>query len=478
MKKNRWIKWGVFLLVGVICTIVHSCKAKAAAFTPEPTPDPADGWQPPAWITTEDPFDTAAPLWTPAPLPSWVPEGTPEPERALSADDKKAQVNYTIGYFQNYQSAVLYQYNGTTNTGGGSIVFQKNPWFTYPANGNSLSNGNYVRIDRDGSLNYTTQVFTKTNFKGGIALEIRYTPLNPWTNDITLRYKLSMPLSVDLSLDPNAPITLEQFEFSNDNVLIQIPVKILFQVYASDGHYYWVEFDTNASDITSYICEFDLDFLDDDVYVSYLNVSVVVNYDYEANPLYSRVADFYASDAGSQLSPQSYPFMQFTGLSTFTTNLTPRYTDAAKNRNAIVKALQWLFVPDGETLSNLINNYVADPSEGGSSLPLTIREMLYGIFDNTVPQAILHMPAISFPMGDQTITISNGYVFNLSSFYDGSTRPNPWTTLISGVRYATSILMFSAFFQSLWAIVVQILGLHLWQGVSGEDLDEADSEEG
>lgn len=473
--KKRSKLWMAFLIIGVICTIITRCHNAHA-----------EGWTPPEWVDEfMDPNVTPEPIETPAPTESPVGQGNNR--SGSDSDSRSVPLNANRGFIRYLFGT--YSYNNMNNQitirptsafGGGSIGSQRRPWYLYEGEGKEFN----------GTINFTNNNFlqsTNVSFdsvssqREGIVGMVQYESFDQeiWNNEYEFRVRFNWGLNCTLSLATNAQITLEQFGFGEAQIQA-LPVTIICEFQCTDGNSYWIFDQLRLADLSSFEGVYNAEIIPDDVYINYINIDVIVNYEWLQNYIYQTVNQYYSTDEGQQIAAGNrvYPRMSFYSNANASISFTAAYSDNAKNRNWLQKILYAIFLPDPDALAGIINNAIGDPSQSGSALVMQGRTLLYDLLSTETSDFVINVPPITVPIRGTNYTVFAGYSFNLNQFYNGTGTITPSSpvlrTLMQGVTFIMSCLIFSAFFQSLWALVVKIFGLHLWQGANGEDLDEVD----
>lgn len=491
--KRRSKIWLIFLIVGVVCTIITRCRnAKAEGYDPWS----GDPWQPPEWLTSEDPFLSPAPLETPSPseAPSDGQKGASgeggrseslpgtDTTRGVPNDGQYGNVRYKAGYWtrlmNNNQATIRWK-----DVWGGTTTFNPNgtnPWCLFINDGTLIQNQVFEN----------TKSYTNTNgvYPGntdasdaGIDFSVTYSPNSPevLNNEMQFEFSCRWNIQASLEADPNAAYTFEDLNINYSDFQNYIPVTVFYLFRYNDNEidkYLWIRDDIWLNDLASYSYTFNSSDIPDDLYIKSVTVHIVVNYDNSKNYIVNLVKSWYYN-YDPTLVNLPYPQIVYNARNVINAKLKITYTEIAKNRSWLLRLLQSLFLPDPDAMADLFNSYLGDPSVGGSSVVIGMREILYNhLLDNQSTQdAVLTLPAINIPMGDRNIHLFDGYSFNLTEFYNGTAgSSSPFRALTSAVQFIFSALIFSAFFQSLWSMVSKIFGLHLWQGVNGEDLSESD----
>ncbi|MCR4718793.1 MAG: hypothetical protein K5768_04100 [Firmicutes bacterium] len=478
--KTRSKIWLVFLIVGIICAIITRCKnAKAEGWDPWS----GDPWQEPSWLTSEDPFDSPAPLPspTPKPDPSNGLRGTGEGEgtRGVPNDGQYGNVRYKAGYWTRLmngnQATIRWK-----DVWGGSTVFNPtgtNPWCLFINDGTLIQNQVFEN----------TRSYTNTNgiYPGntdasdaGIDFSVTYAPNSAevLNNEMQFEFSCRWNVSASLEADPNAAYTFEDLNINYSEFQNYVPVTVFYLFCYNDNgtdKYLWIRDDIWLNDLASYSHTFNSSDIPDDLYIKSVTVHIVVNYDSYKNYIVNLVKSWYYN-YDPTLVNIPYPQIVYNAKNVINAKLKITYTENAKNRSWLLRVLQSLFLPDPDQMADIFNSFLGDPSVGGSSIVIGMREILYNHMtdNNNAGEAIINMPEINIPLGNNnTAHIFDGYTFNLTEFYNGNTiQSGAFRTLTRGVQFIISALMFSAFFQSLWSMISHIFGLHLWQGVNGEDI--------
>ena len=484
--KTRSKIWLIFLIVGIVCAIITRCKnAKAEGYDPWS----GDPWQEPAWLTSEDPFDSPAPLPTPSPKPDpsngLRGEGEGEGTRGVPNDGQYGTIWYKAGRWSRSMAgtyAAIYWrdvWGGFDSINPNSV----NPWFLNINDGSQFTD--YV-FENSKSYPNTSGVFTGSPdaMDSGIDFSVSYYPHSTEVLNNEMQFTFSCRWSLDATLeeDVNAAYTFEDLNINYSDFQNYIPVTVFYLLQYNDNgttKNLWIRDDIWINELLSYSYTFDTSDIPDGAYITSITVHIVVNYDRTKNYIANLVKAWYY-DYDPTIVNIPYPQIQYNGKGAMNAKLKVAYTENAKNRSWLLRALQSLFLPDPDQMADIFNSFLGDPSVGGSSIVIGMREILYNHMlaaDNT-SQAIINMPAINVPLGNnQTAHIFDGYSFNMTEFYNGTQgESSVFRTLTRGVQFVISALMFSAFFMSLWSMVTHIFGLHLWQGVNGEDLaDSIDS---
>lgn len=480
--KTRSKIWLVFLIVGIICAIITRCKnAKAEGYDPWS----GDPWQEPAWLTSEDPFDSPAPLPTPSPKPDpsngLRGEGEGEGSRGVPNDGQYGTVRYKAGYWSRLTSGTQATVRWR-DVWGGVTTFNPNstnPWLLFISDGTAITN--QVFENNKSYTNTNGVIGTADAEDAGIDFSVTYNPQSAevLNNEMQFKFSCRWNFQVSLEPDPAAPYLFTDLNINYSNFERNIPVTVFYVIrYTDNGtdKYEWIRDDVFLQDLESYSYTFDSSDIPDDLYIKSITVHIVVNYDCSRNYIYNLVNEWYYN-YDPTLTHLFYPQIKYNALNVINAKLKITYTENAKNRSWLLRLLQSLFLPDPDQMADIFNSFLGDPSVGGSSVVIGMREILYNhmLDHDSTEQAVLSMPAIDIPLGNnQTAHIFNGYEFNLTEFYNGPFQhSSPFRTLTRGVQFVISALMFSAFFQSIWSMVSHIFGLHLWQGVNGEDIGDA-----
>lgn len=494
--KKRSIRWAVFLVVGIICTILSRFCSKANA-EDEWDPLSGDPWEPPEWIVSEAPMPTATPEPTQDPANAEPVQGnlrgsatavptaavhTPLPTDEpldMAAPDLayRFKAYFDIGSFSWSNSTPNRVYLTSYRNGVDSRYGDLTPWpiFTDSIATSILStNGNFK--------NYYETMYSDVSMN---TLSLRYNGvytsmylLPRGTIDNTYQMKISL-LWLSSLLDLNYPSNANDqaiYDAVQPDDLAYCPVHVFCVITTSSNRVFDYETTFAVSDlILGVSIPIPTDqFLDNDTLAS-ISINLVFNWPPQSNSVIQQFNDYYSANG---LTPSYYPTFNYRSASKLKVKVILEEPKEV-SKNFISRFFNWLFIPDSQMLSNLFSSSLGDPNTGGSYLALGMRSTLYNhLLSSETPNAVISLPQIDIPLNGNSYRIFNGYSFNLTEFYNGSSgtqgeRP-PLATLMQAVRFIMTALMFSAFFQSLWAITCGVFGLHWWSGASSEDIAEAD----
>lgn len=496
--KKRSIIWAVILIVGIACTIAQRCKAEGY------DPWSGDPWQPPSWD-----FGTPEPYITPSPEPSSMPE-LPEASEirgggssgmrseedpyldtreSIDQDGLKGTISYAAAsYSYVYGRTTLYLYYLSawgSHSQTVNMTSQNSPWATYNAvYATTYDNSTFGRAKSLPNTN-TVFAFDQNPSLEGIVVMMRYTPNNAeiWNNQMNVIHRLQWDVrSTTPGIPANAPYTLDEmldYYTTSDTDDTDSTCTVFYQIVPLEGQAIWQSKTVSLDELRDYQYNLDFSLLPDGITIKWVNISVVINFFPAANPWVRATQYWYLANSPSTPKNQYiYPSITFSPSNSLSTRFTIDYTEKAKDRSWLSRLISGIFVPDPDRIRGIIMGAIADEDSAGIADLITFREQLYDHIAASTGDAVLTIPAINVPIGEnQTAHIFDGYSFNLTDFYENfGFRPEGQrvSTLLEAVQFILSCLLFSGFFASLWAIVTRIFGLNLFAGVHGEDPVEDD----
>lgn len=481
--KKRPIIFGLLLVASIIFMVIHSCNAKAEGVI-EVTPNPT--FELPDW--SFEPI-TPSPEPTPAPTPS--PEGVeqvPTPSEEWRGVDPNLQSTYiyTRQYKTAWRPANIVNASGYTYylfNGGGSAVLVGTDIvnFSSPSRGGVLS----VGYDDDGEefpltdFSHETQLFYTTITP--LSIDFQYqsfvyaftdVPQVDLKGDFKITYNLTVPMYTKVTIPLGAEGVYSSIGL-NDSTIKYGTVHTLITVYGSEGTVIPFQFNHTISQFTKGIKDtIEVTELSDTEVISSVGIMYVM-LPFGYNEFYNALEAAFES-YGQTPSQGSLYGSWMLSSSALSFQRTVKYTDTRTLIEKILNGIKSVFIPSPDALQEVILSLIPMEYDGSVGFVFQFRNTLMGFFDYN-DDAVITLPKFVFKMNYATsergLMVWDDYRLNLTQTIANS---ETLRTIQRYVKYINGFIITFAFFNSLFAMVCSVFGLHWYKGVESDDIAEVD----
>ena len=468
MSKTRIIIRLSLLVLSVVSAAIYgSCRhAKAEGGVSHPE----DGWTPPSWIDTIGQQTEA-----PTPDPSEAPGAAPGMLMTPNQQSKVSFTQFNIQYL--YQSAsnryVVYAHS---NSSGSNNYYNYPPWLMTP--GTNLAGTVYTQGRILPSSGHTSATQSIQLDNESYLLVFRDEPrMGDFQIGDTVHYSFKSESSLQLYTSPYQQSTVDRWVnlgYSYPAILVQFSTEIyvndldgnLKRTYTHTDSCTWTEFSVGWTyDIP--IPQFD----SDNERVAYMMTFVCINPLSSGSALSQPIVDSFLAD---NLTPVIPHYIFSDGGIWWSRNVTE--STIQQTGSVIQGVIKKLFVPDPNNIERIFEDYIDIENSEIGEFALTLRDVILDFVESYADSEVtleITLPEFSFPINGTEYMLWEEYHFDLANMLvvnGGVEGIELWYNLVSALRFAIDVLIVSAFYNSIFAIVTTMFDLHLWKGTEGEDI--------
>lgn len=465
MGKRRMIKWLIIIAVALIVSIVKMIKASAEAMpTAEASPSPylglpdwaSDGFE----VVTEPPVQsTESPLLGDSSTRSYV----------QPVDDYwTTYYNMYKAYLPNPSNTNIYQY---MNPSGSNFLdtIPFTPWIS--DNHPHLTNTDTFTFEYSAPGSLNTYAFDARS--GGYAFVfLDMPPANSTlTGAFEITYSFTRQFSFTFPSWHSGEYEMAGIDYST---LYEVPVYIRADLYGDNGSVYTVTSEkvTIQDFYSSYDFTIDLGEYfprDESGKISKIVVSINCGGAYCGDWLYTDLMrQYYLANFDDS---NDYYSISWSAKNPWVVGRSFQFNKTEDDRSWLAR----MFIPSADQINDMLIGLQTqwDMDNNSYNFVQNLRSVLFSFTQSTPQDAIITMPEIwiggdllgdGATYGDQYIldsqNINLSQIFN--SEYAGYGKIGTW------VKFGTSVLIVSAFLNSVFLMVCEVTGLNLWQGVKSD----------
>lgn len=464
MKNPKRVKWIIILATSLIICLIHAKCSKAESAASDATDAP--------WFEIGGVQVTTIPF-----IPPELPDPTPLPNdytdlslqhsyklafKALDAQD--TTMYYKVYSYRKVGGNFLFNHISTT---GGTSVSNQMIWI--PNRTNEI-----IDLEELGEDDY--RHLSDILYQNQYSFQNINSACVGWISNGGYCFTFSDSPNVELDRDYKLIYT---FDTSKVNLAFSAPYVDFYKTLGIDDTYLdnlecicTYTLNTNQGQIEDTFAPFTwaqlraglnfevpLNNLVEGQYVTRLDISIVVDPHISTSNIL-QVLNQYYNEQQTPYSERLYGSYYLTGTAIRMSRLANVTEDKHK-----MNWFEKLIFPDPDWTAAYLSDFVGTLSQNNAaSWVFGFRALIYNWLTGSFP--------------DATLTIPNLYILG-HSFFDGSTfnltaflKQTQFRVLYNSMRTITSILITTAFINSLYGAVTGFFNLRLWSGVNGEDLGD------
>lgn len=480
--KKRPIIFGILLVCSIVFSVVHSCKAKAEG-VPLVTPNPT--FELPEWSfapVTPSPEPTA----TPAPSEGASETAAPSEFRGLDISLQPTNI-YTRQYKTAWRPANQVNTSGYTyylfNGGGTAVLYGADIVnFSNPSRGGLLFS--YLDDETWEDVPYTDfthSVYNDLSYVSPLSINFKYEsfvyaftdiPQVDLQGDFDITYVCTVPLFTKVTIPADYEYIYEYLGI-NDSSIKYGSVYTYITVHGSEGTDIPYQFTHTISQFTKGIKDkITIEDLTETEIISSIDIMYVC-LPFGHNEFYDALEAGFAANGVTPANSSLYGSWMVSSNG-FNFQRSVKFTESRTLIERIIQGIKSIFIPDPEMLADVVQGLIPQEYDGSVGFVFQFRNTLQGFFDND-GDAILTLPKFVFKTdytsNERGYMVWNDYTVNLTQYIDGSSTLR---TIQRYVRFIFDTVITFAFFNSLFAMVCSVFGLHWYKGVDSEDIAEVE----